>query len=179
MNIHSWIHPGLEDRESRIHGKGVFATRSIGALERLAVLGGDIMLIDEINDLPEGLQDYPMQIEERFVLGSRAERAPEDTDYFNHSCDPNAGFRGQIFLVAMRAIESGEEITFDYAMVVSKSEGSDIVFEMDCTCGMPSCRKHITESDWMIPDLQERYFTFFSQYLQEKVEALRRNAVRS
>ena len=28
------------------------------------------MLIDEINELPKKIQEYPMQIEERFVLGT-------------------------------------------------------------------------------------------------------------
>ena len=129
------------------------------------------MLIDEISTLPEDLQDYPMQIEERFVLGSRSANAPEDVDFFNHSCSPNAGFRGQLFLVAMRDIAVGEEVTFDYAMVVSKSNGSSIEFEMDCTCGEPACRGRITESDWQRPELRRMYRGYFSQYLEERIEA--------
>jgi hypothetical protein len=130
------------------------------------------MFIDEINDLPEHLQDFPIQIEERFVLGSRS--VTEDTDYFNHSCEPNAGFKGQIFLVAMRRILAGEEVTFDYAMVVSESVGSDIVFEMNCRCGARTCRRVITEHDWKRADLRTKYQGYFSQYLQEKIEAERR-----
>ena len=130
------------------------------------------MSIDEINNLPERLQEYPMQIEERFVLGSRKAQKPEDTDFFNHSCEPNSGFRGQIFLVAMRDIEKDEEITFDYAMVVSESIGSDIVFEMKCNCKATSCRKTITENDWKIGSLQHKYRGYFSQYIAEKIDAL-------
>ena len=94
------------------------------------IFGGDVMLIDEINNFPEHMQAYPMQIEERFVLGRRRSTEPEDADLINHSCSPNAGFRGQIFLVALRAIEPGEELTFDYAMVVSESIGTSVKFEM-------------------------------------------------
>lgn len=171
METHSWIHPSLEVRESKIHGKGVFAISPILKGERLAILGGDIMLIDELNSLAESLADYPMQIEERFLMGSREERAPEKTDYFNHSCEPNSGFRGQIFLVAMRNIKKDEEITFDYAMVVSKSVGSSIVFEMQCECGSEICRKRITENDWMLPLLRQKYNGYFSQYIQENIDA--------
>ncbi|MGA2261080.1 MAG: SET domain-containing protein [Acidobacteriota bacterium] len=174
MSTHSWIHPSLEIRESKIHGKGVFATTCIKASERLAIFGGDIMLIDEINNLAESMQDYPMQIEERFVLGSREERTSEDTDYFNHSCAPNAGFKGQIFLVAMRDIEKNEEITFDYSMVLSQSVGSDIVFTMECQCGSESCRKMISEEDWKKPELQKKYRGFFSEYISEKIEETNR-----
>jgi SET domain-containing protein len=166
---HSWLNPKLEVRSSPTHEKGVFAREAIAAGERVAIWGGDVMFIDEIKDLPESLQDYPMQIEERFVLGSR--RIIEDTDFFNHSCDPNTGFKGQIFLVAMRRILAAEEVTFDYAMVVSESVGSDIVFEMNCRCGAPTCRRVITEHDWKRVDLRKKYQGYFSHYLQEKIEA--------
>jgi hypothetical protein len=166
----SWINPKLAVRKSKIHNKGIFAKASIKKGERLAIFGGDVMLIDEINNLPDKLQDYPMQIEERFVIGSRNYHDAEDTDFFNHSCDPNSGFNGQIFLVAMRDIKKDEEITFDYAMVVSESVGSAIVFEMDCNCGTRKCRKKITENDWKITELQEKYRGYFSQYLQEKID---------
>ena len=167
----SWLNPSLEVRRSTIHGKGIFAKSNIKKGERLVIFGGDIMLIDEIDDLPERLQHYPMQIEERFVLGSRNATRPEAVDFFNHSCEPNCGFKGQIFLVAMRDVERDEEITFDYAMVVSESIHSDVVFEMQCTCGAQSCRRIITEGDWKIPKLRKKYDGYFSQYLQEKIDA--------
>ena len=159
----SWLNPNLEVRPSKKNGQGIFAKTNLKKGERLAIFGGDIMLIDEINNLPEQVQDYPMQIEERFVIGSRSAIEPEDTDFFNHSCDPNAGFKGQIFLVAMRDIEANEEVTFDYAMVVSESSGSAIIFEMECTCGAPNCRELITENDWKLPALRQKYRGYFSQ----------------
>ncbi len=171
MNTHSWLNPNLEKRNSDAHGWGIFAKADIRKDERLAIFGGKIMLIDDMYQIPENMQAYTMQIEERFVLGP-ASIIPEDTDFFNHSCDPNSGFRGQVFLVAMRDIKAGEEITFDYCMTVSESAGSDMVFEMNCTCGSPHCRKTITEQDWMLPELQVRYKGYFSQYIQDKTEKL-------
>ena len=171
---HSWLSPKLEVRRSTIHGRGVFARVAVRKGERLAIFGGEVMHIDEIDDLPESMQEYPMQIEERFVLGSRSARRAEPADLVNHSCAPNAGFRGQIFLVAMRAIAAGEEITFDYGMVVSPSSDSDIVFEMTCRCQRRDCRGVITETDWRRPDLQRRYDGYFSQYLQDRIDSLAR-----
>lgn len=164
----SWLNSKLKVKESKTHSKGVFAIENIKCGERLAIFGGSVMLIDEINNLPENVQDYAMQIEERFVFGNKSP-IPEDTDYFNHSCNPNSGFHGSIFLVAMRDILKGEEVTFDYAMVISESVGSDIVFEMDCNCGSPNCRKKITEEDWKIPELRKRYNDYFSEYLKQKI----------
>jgi len=171
MTINSWLHPDLEKRCSATQGCGIFARADIRKGERLALFGGKVMLIDDMYQLPAELQSYTMQIEERFVLGPAGSVA-EDTDFFNHSCDPNSGFSGQIFLVAMREIHSGEEITFDYAMTVSESVGSDMVFSLKCACGSPLCRGTITEQDWMLPGLQERYKGYFSPYIQNKIERL-------
>ena len=165
-----WLNPKLEVRSSKKHGKGVFAKKSMNKGERLTIFGGDVMLIKEINNLPNELREYPMQIEERFVLGCRNATETENADFINHSCVPNSGFKGQIFLVAMRNIKRNEEITFDYAMVVSKSIGSDIVFEMECKCGAKNCRKRISEEDWKIPELRKKYNGYFSEYLQEKID---------
>ena len=97
---------------------------------------------------------------------------PEDTDYFNHSCEPNAGLRGQIFLVAMRDIAKDEEITFDYCMSLSEFEGSDFSISFDCQCGAPSCRGRVTQLDWKRPELQRKYNGYFSLYIQEKIDRL-------
>jgi SET domain-containing protein len=176
---HSWLNEALVVRRSPIHGRGVFAATAVPRGTRLAIFGGDVMRIDEIDRLPESAQSYPMQIEERFVLGSRTQTRAEPVDLFNHSCKPNAGFKGQLFLVALRRIGAGEEVTFDYAMVVSPSVGSETVFEMACRCGAARCRRTITEDDWRLPRLQRRYDGFFSQYLQEKIDAgKRRGATR-
>lgn len=166
---HNWLNPGLEVRNSKIGGRGVFAREDVIRGTRLAIFGGKLMFIDEIRNLPEHLQEYTMQVEERFILGPPQNSTyPDETDFFNHSCEPNSGFKGQMFLVAMRDIKNNEEITFDYAMVVSESVGSDFVFEMECKCGSSNCRKKITENDWKIPEIQKKYYGFFSQYLQDK-----------
>ena len=174
MITNSWMHPDLEKRNSNTHGGGIFARADIRKGERLAIFGGKVMLIDEMYQLPVEMQAYTMQIDDRFVLGP-ASLVPEDTDFFNHSCDPNSGFKGQVFLIAMRDIVAGEEITFDYGMTVSESVGSDMIFSMKCECGSPRCRRIITEQDWTIPELQVRYKGYFSQYIQEKIEALDQN----
>jgi uncharacterized protein len=166
----SWINKKLEVRESETHNKGVFAKEPVKKGERIAIFGGSIMRIDDIHTLPPNVQDYAMQIEERMVIANRS-HIPEDTDYFNHSCNPNCGFSGQTFLVAMRDIAAGEEITFDYAMTISESIGSDIVFELDCKCGSPNCRKKITENDWKLPELRARYKGYFSEYIKHKISS--------
>jgi SET domain-containing protein len=167
---HCWLNPKLEVRKSEIGGRGVFAKENIRKETRLAIFGGIVMLIDDIRSLPKHLQEFTIKIEERFVLGlCKNATEPEDADFINHSCEPNSGIKGQIFLVSMRDIKNNEEITFDYAMVVSKPVGSDFVFEMECKCGSSNCRKKVTRDDWKISEIQKKYEGYFSQYIQERI----------
>jgi hypothetical protein len=71
-------------------------------------------------------------------------------------------------LVAMKTINGGVEITFDYAMVLHRSTGCP-PYRMECRCGSPHCRGVITDEDWRLLDLQQRYKGWFTWYLQEKI----------
>ena len=53
----------------------------------------------------------------------------------NHSCDPNASFDENGVLVAVREIEPGEEITYDY--VAHPLPASPWNFK--CVCGARGC----------------------------------------
>jgi len=164
--IYSWMNPKLEVRETGTMGKGVFVKdKRIEKGEMLFVMGGSILPITA------EMGDYGFQITEWLVSAS-----PDPDDYanfVNHSCDPNAGFHGQIVLVAMRPIHANEEITFDYAMCLHAAPGAPR-YELGCHCGQPNCRKIVTEDDWQIPDLQRRYDGYFQWYLQEKIDKLKR-----
>lgn len=56
-----------------------------------------------------------IQIDENFFICPTSREELKKTGVFNHSCEPNAGFRSSIVLEAIRDIKAGEEITFDYA----------------------------------------------------------------
>jgi hypothetical protein len=59
----SWLSDKLAVGKSAIHGKGVFATKRVTAGERLAIFGGDVMAIDEIDDLPSRRRDSTAKLE--------------------------------------------------------------------------------------------------------------------
>ena len=162
----SWMNPKLEVRKTEERGDGVFAQKNIKKDELMAVFGGYVLTLEEENKLTEGLTDTGVQIHDNFVLTSKESK--EDSDYFNHSCNPNVGFKGQIFLVAMRDIEPNEEVAFDYAMVLYGNNESD-EYGFKCLCGSKNCRGHITEDDWKIPELQKKYDGYFQYFLQEKI----------
>jgi hypothetical protein len=146
-------------------GHGIVASVAVRRGELICVWGGRIVNRAEVDGLNEVERSYVLQIEDHLYLF--APGPVEPAEYVNHSCDPNAGFAGQVSLVALRNIRPGEEVCFDYGM----SESSDFA-EFDCRCGAPNCRGRVRADDWMRHDLQRRYRGFFSPYLQRRIEAL-------
>jgi hypothetical protein len=95
--------------------------------------------------------------------------------YINHSCSANAGFKGQVFIVATRKIKQGEEIFIDYATAsCPNNKNGNKLFTMECLCGSKNCRKIIKETDWKLPELQKKYDGYFQWYLQEKINKLKK-----
>lgn len=168
----SWLNPKLSLKDSTEAGKGVVVRGGqVTQGELLAIFGGHVMTLAEERALPEGIRDLPLQIAPGFVIGVRSHTEVETSDFFNHSCDPNSGIRGQILLMAMRDILEGEQVMFDYATVLT-AEGGYESFTFKCHCGTTQCRGTISASDWKIPALQARYRGWFSTYLQDRIDSL-------
>lgn len=146
-------------------GFAVYAERFIKQGERVAVFGGTIVTGEQLATLTPRQRSLSIQVEEDLYMVTFQDGP---ADHFNHCCDANLGLDGQITLVAMRDIEQGEEVCFDYAM----SDGSPYD-EFDCACGGEHCRGRVTGDDWQLPDLWERYDGYFSPYLQRRIDALR------
>lgn len=163
----SYFSPKLAARVNRTKGgQGVFACAPIEKGERLIVWGGRVVDRAELAQQPLETLHQSVQVDEDLFLITMG--PPEPADYVNHSCDPNAGLRGQITLVALRAIAPGEEICFDYAMTDGCAYD-----EFDCACGSPLCRGRVSGADWRRPELQQRYAGYFSAYLQKRIEQVR------
>lgn len=162
----SWLTPKCETRELGDGQRGVFAVAPLGRGEILSVWGGVVMTRAEVDQMPEKYRHFATQVEEDFYLAGVSD---DPADYFNHSCDPNAGMQGQIILVAMRDIAADEQVCFDYAMC----DGSDYD-EFECHCGAPNCRKQVRGSDWRSPELWARYDGYFMPYLQRRIDKLRK-----
>jgi hypothetical protein len=149
-------------------GTGIFTSVFLPAGTLLTIFGGHVMRLEDEPVFPNGRHDLALQISDDFVFGTKYSDEIETVDSFNHSCEPNAGFRGQLFLTAMRDIAAGEQVTFDYAMVLNLE-----THRFECRCNSQSCRRIVTGKDWQRPELQSRYDGWFQWYLQDKINALR------
>jgi uncharacterized protein len=161
----NWLTPKAQPRPAAGKGWGSFAVEPISRGETVAGFGGFTVTRSALDALPVERQGRSLQVDDDLYLVSAVSAEPGDL--VNHSCEPNCGIVGSILVVAMRDIEPGEELSFDYAM----ADASDYD-EFTCECGASSCRITVTGSDWRDPELQERYRGWFSAYLERRIAAL-------
>jgi SET domain-containing protein len=134
-------------RNSTVHGKGVFAKKTIPKGTRIFEYGGERVLKSNLaKDLAEGLTSlvYVMNLNETYAVDG--ERGGNDARFINHSCDSNCEviyFNGTPYIYAIKEIQEGEELNFDYKY---GSEGdAELTSEQKrewfpCNCGAPNCR---------------------------------------
>ncbi|HEX6007521.1 MAG TPA: SET domain-containing protein-lysine N-methyltransferase, partial [Burkholderiales bacterium] len=72
-----------------------------------------------------------------------ATRYGSSARYINHSCRPNCEAideDGRIFIEALRNIRPGEELTYDYNLVLEERHTPALKRAHPCYCGAPRCR---------------------------------------
>lgn len=121
-------------RSSAIHAAGCYTTDHVRKGTRVAEYTGPRLSKDEADAANEespitylfGLGDGSVVIDGHCMAM-----------FINHSCDPNCEteeVKGRVWIKAIRKIEPGEEITYDYCLY---DGGAD---EAMCNCGAAECR---------------------------------------
>ena len=120
-------------------GQGVFTERSYPADAVIGEITGEL-----VTDHPSG-SSYSFEIDDRTQLEPNA-----PFRYLNHSCEPNCefdwfaddGINGDVaplYLIALRDIRPGEELTIDYNWPATSA--------IPCQCVAASCRGWIVALD--------------------------------
>ena len=129
-----------------MHGKGVFAVQPLAEGETL------IEYLGEVIDWPEALRRHPhdpsdpnhtfyFHIDEEHVIDGNVDG--NSARWINHSCDPNCEADeqdGRVFVKALRNIEAGEELFYDYGLIIDARHTKKLLAEYPCWCGAPTCR---------------------------------------
>ncbi len=137
----------LQVRRSGVHGKGVFALQPIPAGTRLIEYTGERIT------WPEALRRHPhnpaepnhtfyFHIDDKTVIdanvGGNAAR------WINHACDPNCQADetdGRVFIEALRDLQPGEELFYDYGLIIDERYTPRLKKDYECRCGSPNCRR--------------------------------------
>lgn len=133
-------------RRSSIHGRGVFALASIRKGTRLMEYTGERISHEEADDrYGEEHEHSPhtmlFAVDDAVVID--ATRYGSSARYINHSCRPNCEAideDGRIFIEALRNIRPGEELTYDYNLVLEERHTPALKRAHPCYCGAPRCR---------------------------------------
>jgi len=136
----------IQVRRSGVHGKGVFALRPIAEGEVVIEYVGEVISWDEAqrrhpHDPSDPNHTFYFHVDENHVIdanvGGNAAR------WINHSCEPNCWadeVDGRIFITALRDIAAGEELNYDYGLIIEERYTPKLKAEYACRCGSPHCR---------------------------------------
>ena len=138
-------------RNSRIHGRGVFATRYIRKGTRIVEYTGERIDNDEADrryddDKMKRHHTFLFTLSSNAVIDGAQSAGGGDASFINHSCDPNceAVITGKkIFIHALRGIEPGTELAYDYQYERTGKNDAELEKFYVCKCGAENCRGSI------------------------------------
>lgn len=144
----------FEVRESGIHNKGAFAKKDIPKdTEIVEYVGEKITKAESEKRATKYLnkakrdknfgQVYIFSLNKKYDIDGNVPWNP--SKYINHSCDPNCEYQSEddkkIWVVAIKDIKKGEELTVNYGYDVDNWE------EHPCKCGSKKCVGYIVEEE--------------------------------
>ncbi len=133
-------------RNSRIHGNGVFATRKIPAGTCIVEYQGERINWKEAvrreNAKPaDCFHTFFFSLDSGKIIDGGSQG--NDARWINHACEPNCEAReedGRVFIYALRDIARGEELNYDYGLILEERHTPALKRAYRCLCGAPSCR---------------------------------------
>ncbi len=138
-------------KPSSIQGSGGFASCFIPKGRQVIEYVGRKVTKAESLAQCEINNEYLFCLDEHHDLDGNVDWNP--ARFINHSCSPNCEAEcadGRIWILALRDIQPGEELTFNY--------GYDLVDyqEHPCRCGAPHCVGYIVAEEFF-PELRRRF----------------------
>jgi SET domain-containing protein len=142
----------IEARQSEIHGNGVFATAPLKKGERVIRYKGLLRKHDEVDRIyaeeEETGHTFLFTLNDKYVIDANVDG--NDARWINHSCDPNCEAahlahdggkkrKDRIYIEAMRDIAAGEELTYNYGIVLGEPHTAELKKLWACLCGSPKC----------------------------------------
>jgi len=137
-------------RKSGIHGRGVFANTLIRKGSRILEYKGKRIkesVADEKYGDDEGTHTFLFLMDNEIVID--ANYGGNSMRWINHSCYPNCEANeenGRMYIDALRDIKPGDELTYDYNLIVEERYTPALKRMYACGCGSKACRGTILGS---------------------------------
>ncbi|MFO1301731.1 MAG: SET domain-containing protein-lysine N-methyltransferase [Burkholderiaceae bacterium] len=139
-------------RRSAIHGNGMFAATDIPAGARLIQYKGRLLTHAESDELYGDGADtghtFLFSLNDDYVID--ANQQGNSARWINHGCAPNCEAvvdedargdrrRDRVFIESTRDIRKGEELTYNYGIVLGVPHTRAMKRIWACRCGAPQC----------------------------------------
>jgi uncharacterized protein len=136
----------IEVRESALHGMGVFASRRIASGTRIIEYLGERVSHSEADQRYESKDrldnhTFLFIVDRRTVIDAGVHG--NEARFINHACQPNCESvieDARVFIEALRTIQPGEELTYDYQIQREADDPPDVDAIFACHCGFAKCR---------------------------------------
>ena len=136
----------IQTRRSGVHGNGVFAVQDIAEGETLIEYKGEIISWKEAlrrhpHDPTQPQHTFYFHVDDDRVIDGNVDG--NASRWINHSCEPNCEAdeqKGRVFIKALRNIAAGEELNYDYGLIIEEPYTRKLLSEFPCWCGSEDCR---------------------------------------
>jgi SET domain-containing protein len=137
----------IQVRRSGVHGRGVFALRPIPRGETIIEYTGEVITWKEAlrrhpHDPADPNHTFYFHIDDGRVID--AKHGGNAARWINHSCAPNCEADetddGRVFIKSLRALEPGEELFYDYGLIIDERYTPKLKKQFECRCGARRCR---------------------------------------
>jgi SET domain-containing protein len=136
----------IQVRRSGVHGKGVFALQALPAgtmvIEYLGeIIGWEEALDRHPHDPSQPNHTFYFHIDEQYVIDGGVNG--NAARWINHGCAANCESEidgRRVFIRANRDIAAGEELNYDYRLVIDERYTKKLKAEYACWCGAATCR---------------------------------------
>ena len=133
-------------RRSGVHGKGMFALAPLAAGEVVIEYTGEVITWREAlrrhpHDPADPDHTFYFHIDEKHVIDAKV--GGNSARWINHACEPNCEADeqdGRIFITALRDIAPGEELSYNYGLVIDERYTPKLKKQFECRCGSAGCR---------------------------------------
>lgn len=141
--------PKIIVKNSRIHGRGVYAARNLKKGERVIEYKGELISWKECDRRPPSDPDDPFHTfffslsDGKHVIDASV--GGNDARWINHSCNPNCETEEddearRVFVVTTRDVNAGEELNYDYGLIIDERITPTLKQNYECRCGARNCR---------------------------------------
>jgi SET domain-containing protein len=136
----------IQVRRSGVHGKGVFAVAPIKAGDKVIEYTGEVITWKQAqrrhpHDPSDPNHTFFFHIDDKHVIDAKV--GGNAARWINHACDTNCEADeedGRIFIRAKRDLLPGEELFYDYGLVIDERLTPRLKREYPCHCGSEQCR---------------------------------------